>query len=104
MQFAPEVQILILNAVVLGLAYIGIYPSLEQKTLGRLLVAETVLIVIVTTVVGALFWGTQTRFSLIIVDTNWFLFTFITYMIMDTPLGYWFIKKHNINIGADLDE
>ncbi len=94
----PEAKILILNAAVLAVAYLGIYPSMREKTLPALLRNDLALTLLVLITAGALFAGTGTRFSLILLDTNWFGFTLLTSMAMELPLFLWFCKKHDIDM------
>ena len=94
----PELKVLILNAAVLAVAYLGIYPSLREKTLNAMLRNDLVLTLLVLITAGALFAGAGTRFSLILLDTNWFGFTLLTSMAMELPLFLWFCKKHDIDM------
>lgn len=104
MQVAPELQILILNAVILGVAYLGIYPSLEHKTLNRIMAIDVVLSALALLVAGAWFWGTGVAFSLLLFATNWAIFTIVTLFAMELPLFLWFARRHGINLFEDLDD
>ena len=104
MQFSPEAQILILNGVILGVAYLGIYPSLQDKTLNRIMAIDLVLSVLAVTVAGALFWGTGTAFTLLFFDVNWLVFSIITLVAMETPLFLNFAKRHGIKLWDDPDD
>ena len=103
MQFAPEAQILILNGVILAVAYLGIYPSLEEKTLNRILTIDVVLSAIALTVAGALFWGTGTRFNLLFFHSNWAVFTVVTMFLMELPIFLRFARQHGIDLFEDPD-
>ena len=104
MQFSPESQILILNGVILGVAYLGIYPSLQEKTLNRIMAIDLVLTVISLVVAGALFWGTGQTFTLLFFETNWAVFTLVTLFVIEVPLFFNFAKRHGINLFDDPDE
>ena len=95
---APEGKVLILNAAVLGVAYLGIYPSMRQKTLGAMMRNDLVLTLLVLITAGALFVGSGIRFSLILFDSNWFVFTLLTAALMEIPLFLWFCRKHDIDL------
>lgn len=103
MQFEPESQILILNGVILAVAYLGIYPSLQKKTLNRMMAVDLVLSAVALTVAGALFWGTGVPFNMILFQANWAVFTIVTIMLMEVPLFLWFAKKHGISLLDDGD-
>lgn len=104
MQFPPEAQILILNGVILGVAYLGIYPSLEHKTLNRIMAIDLVLSALAIGVAGALFWGTGTRFSLLLIEVNWLAFTLIALFVMETPLFLNFAKRNGIKLFDEDDD
>jgi hypothetical protein len=94
---APELKILILNAAALAVAYLGIYPSMARITLRRLLRQDVVLSVVLLLVAGVMFAGSGTRFSLVVFDTPWWVFTLLTGMVMEWPLFLWFCRRHGID-------
>ncbi len=98
MDVTPEIQILILNSVIVLIAYFGIYPSLDDKTLDRIMSIDVVLSAIALTVTGALFWGTGTKFELLFFHTNWIVFTVATMLLMEIPLFLRFVRRHNIDL------
>jgi hypothetical protein len=103
MDFTPEIKILILNAVILAVAYLGIYPSLQEKTLNRIMAVDVVLSVLSLIVAGGLFWGTGVAFTLLFFKTNWAVFAILTLFVMEVPLFVWFARKHGIDIFNDPD-
>ncbi|MFT7106924.1 MAG: hypothetical protein ACJAVT_001446 [Yoonia sp.] len=104
MQFSPEAQVLILNGVILGVAYLGIYPSLQEKTLNRIIAIDLSLTAIALVVAGALFWGSDPGFTLLLIETNWAVFTLVTLFVIEAPLFFSFAKRHGINLFDDPDE
>lgn len=94
----PEVQILLINAVGLGLAYGVVYPRLLPLTLGKIMIADAVMTAVLLAISLYLFWGSQTQFWLL----GWYvgpvLFALITLFVMEMPLFFWFSKKHNIQL------
>lgn len=97
MSIPPEAQLLIINAVILAVAYLGIYPSIRNLTTGKLMAADLVLSSLSLLVAGALFWGTGAEFSLLLFSTNWFVFAFLTMFLMELPLGWWFARRRGLN-------
>jgi predicted membrane-bound spermidine synthase len=104
MQFSPEAQILILNAVILGVAYLGIYPSLQDKTLNRIMAIDLLLSVLAVTVAAALFWGSGTRFTLLFFNVNWLVFSMVTLFVVEIPLFVHFAQKHGIDLHGPNDD
>jgi hypothetical protein len=98
---APELQILILNAVILCVAYLGIYPSLQTKTLNKIMIIDVVLTVLAVVVAGAWFSGTDVVFWLVLFETNWLVFSLVTLFAMEVPAFLWFARKHGISLDFD---
>lgn len=96
MNLPPEAQILIINAVILGVAYLGIYPSFKTITLTKVAVVDSVLSGLSLLVAGALFWGTGVEFSMLLFSTNWFGFSILTMLLMELPLFHWFCQKREL--------
>ena len=98
----PELKLLILNAVIVLIAYLGIYPSMRQITIKRMMAADLVLTALALGVAAALFWGSGTRFWMLLFTTNWAVFSLLTMQAMELPLFIWFCRKHGIDIsGSD---
>ncbi len=101
MSVPPELQLLIINATILAVAYLGIYPSLRPITLARMRRVDVVLSCLSLLVAGGLFWDTGTRFSLLLFQTNWAVFALVTMMVMEYPLARWFLRKHGLSMFDD---
>lgn len=94
----PELQILIINAVIMGVAYFGIYPSRRITHVSQMMTTDLILTGLSLLVAGALFYGTGTRFSLILFDTNWAIFAVLTLALMEVPLFIWFCRRNGIDM------
>jgi hypothetical protein len=92
----PEVQILLINAMGLALAYGVIYPRLAPITVGKIAIADAVLTALLLGVAGYVFWGMGAQFWLL----GWYvgpvLFSLITLACLEFPLFSWFMAKHNL--------
>ena len=97
---APELQILIINGVLLAYAYFWAYPALSDKKLSVIMTRDIAISFASLCLAGALFWGSGTAFSVILFETNWFWFTVITLFVIETPLFYWFVRKHGIDLNT----
>mgnify|MGYP000887826809 CR=1 FL=1 len=98
---APELQLLIVNATIVLIAYLGIYPSMRKLTL-RVVLADdhAVLTALALGTAGALFWGTGIRFRMLLFTTNWAVFSLVSMQAMEFPLLIWFCRKHGIDFGG----
>ncbi|MFA8440440.1 hypothetical protein [Yoonia sp.] len=104
MSVSPEAQILILVGLILAVAYLGIFPTLEEKILNKLMVIDFGLNVLALIVAGAWFWGTGVPFTLVFFETNWVVFTIVCYAIIEIPLFLWFAKAHGIRLDGRDDD
>lgn len=93
---APELQILAINATCLGVAYLGIFPSIRPLTPLRLALADLVVGLLALGTAGALFWDSAIGFDLLIGEVNWFAFALVTLLGMEFPLMRWFLRRHGI--------
>jgi len=92
---SPELQILAINAVFLGYAYVWAYPRTEHKTAIGIAWRDTVTMGAALMIGASSFAKANHDFDLIVATSNWFIFQLITYAIMQTPLFAWFLSKHH---------
>jgi hypothetical protein len=92
----PEVQIILINAAGLALAYGAVYPRLLPITMVKIMVADALVTLVLLGVSAALFWGAGAQFWLLGFYVGPVLFALITLMVMEAPLFLWFAKKHGL--------
>lgn len=90
----PEVQILLINAAGLALAYGLIYPRLTPLTMGRIALADLAMTGLLLAL-AALLHG-QTRFWLFGLQTGPLVFAIVTLAALELPVFSWFAKKHDL--------
>ena len=95
---SPEGQALVTVTVFLAVAYFILYPALRPRHIIQMGVYDIGVTASILLVNGLLFWGTGTRFSLLLFDTNWFVFSLVMAMIIETPLMLWYIRRHDIRM------
>jgi len=94
---SPELTLLCVNAALLAYAYLWAYPALTEKTWRSVLIHDAGISVAALIVAGLLFWGSGVAFHMIFFEANWFVFSIVTMMIMETPLFLRFAKKHGLH-------
>lgn len=104
MVVSPEAQILILVGLILAVAYLGIFPTLEEKTLNKLMLIDFGLNVLALVVAGGWFWGTGVQFTLLFFETNWAVFTIVCYALIEIPIFLRFAKVHGIRLDGRDDD
>jgi hypothetical protein len=87
----------------MALAYTNIYPRLRSKTLLRLMWLDLALSAGILMLVGAVYYGTGIRFSLLLFTVPWWAFTLISAALIEAPLFIWFCKRWDIDLGPPTD-
>lgn len=86
---------LITISIVLGFMAVGyllIYPRAKSATGLRWMDATLGLVTLGA--VGAIYFTSGIEFNLLFFKTNWFIFTLILIVILETPLWYFYMKSH----------
>jgi len=93
---SAELLIIGLNTAVVLLAYLVVYPAFCGANGWRIAANDLLATATVLIVSGLLFAGTGVSFSLLFFSTNWFWFTLLSYLTIETPLMFWYFNKHNV--------
>ncbi|MEJ8560726.1 hypothetical protein QTO30_05435 [Yoonia sp. GPGPB17] len=104
MVVSPEAQILILVGLILAVAYLGIFPTLEEKTLNRLMLIDLGLNVLALIVAKRMVLGQRRTIHAPFFETNWVVFTILCYALIEVPLFLRFAKTHGIRLDGRDDD
>ena len=91
-----ELLIISLNTIILLMAYVLVYPKMAANNIFTLSCLDLLFSSITLLAVGTKYWGSGRQFNILIGEANWFWFTLITYVLIETPLTLWYMKKNNI--------
>lgn len=94
---SPEGQVFITVIGCLAVAYFVLYQLLRPRTVQRMSIYDLGVTGAILLLTGASYWGTGTKFSLLVFETNWFIFTSVVTLLVEAPLMYWFVKRNNIS-------
>jgi hypothetical protein len=95
---SPEQSVLLLNAIVIFMAYIIIYPRVAGNNFNKIAGHDLIASAIVLITAGSLYWNSGVEFNLLIAHVNWFWFTFITFGLIEIPVLLWYIKRHQVKL------
>ena len=95
---APELRVILLILVVLAAAYGVVYPRYVKGSLRRLLTCDLIWTVALLCVVGLAYAGTGTRFSMLVVSTNWFVFTLVMAALIEIPVSLRYCRAWGIDL------
>ncbi|GAB57640.1 hypothetical protein [Rheinheimera nanhaiensis] len=93
-----ELSVIVLNAVIVLVAYLSVYPKLAGNSFNKISFYDLFASGLALAIVGSKYWGSGQQFSLVVADVNWFWFTLITYAIIEIPVMLWYFKKNNVDV------
>ena len=95
---SPEILVLLLNTIILVLAYCVVYPRTVGADIAKLLQSDLMATATSLVVAGFLFWGTNQQFDLLLGEVNWFAFSLVTFLLMEIPFALWYLKRFDISV------
>ncbi len=93
---SPEVIVLMLNCVIVAIAYFFIYPVLCGDDINRIVANDFCSSVMSLGICGFLFWGEGIAFNTIFFDSNRFWFTLISYAVIEFPMFIFYATRHGL--------
>ncbi len=93
---SPEILVIVLNLVIVLVAYLSVYPKLAGSNYKKIAFYDILLTGFALIIVGTRFWGTGYEFNLLVLHVNWFWYTFFTYLVIEIPIMLWYFKKNNV--------
>ncbi|MCX7565317.1 hypothetical protein OS189_03035 [Sulfitobacter sp. F26169L] len=99
----PELTVLLVAGAVTATAYMGLYPRMANKTLVSILRLDLAITCALMLAVGAVYYGSGVRFSLVFFDVPWWAFTLICTSVIEAPFFAWFCKRWNVDLNPPPD-
>ncbi|MEI5640635.1 MULTISPECIES: hypothetical protein [unclassified Pseudoalteromonas] len=93
---SPEWTLILLNVILLFIAYVVIYPKLEDKSFSNISKQDLIVTTVSLVVAGSLYYDRDISFSLVLFDSNWIVFTIVAFSVIEIPFLLWFKQRYNI--------
>lgn len=93
---SPELIVLLLNAVLIVVAYQYVYPRWVGNNMSRLMINDVIATFISLLVTGSVYAGSEYEFSLLVMTVNWFWFSLVTYSLMEMPMAMRYMRRHQM--------
>lgn len=87
-----ELLVLGIVAAYMAVAYFLVYPKAKSISALRWLDFAFSSLALATS--AAIFWVSDPAFWLLGFEANWFVFTLVTYVVLETPAWYFYMKSH----------
>lgn len=92
-----ETTILLLNAAVIAIAYALIYPRFAGANIVKLAWYDVAVSLIPLGIAWYWYADADVRFNMVLFETNWFLFTAITYFILEMPMSIGYMRHYGVD-------
>ncbi|WP_086932249.1 hypothetical protein [Agarilytica rhodophyticola] len=93
---SPEALVVLINLVVIGLAYFIVYPKFCGADINKIAINDLMASAVVLFITGTLYLGSNYEFTMLFFTINWFWFALISYALIELPFMFWYFKKHNV--------
>jgi hypothetical protein len=90
---SAELSIVLLNAVIIVIAYLWVYPKLAGKDINKVALYDCVTSGLALTIVASKYWGTGEAFEFLSLELNWFWFTLLSYSAIEIPVALWYFRE-----------
>lgn len=88
-----ELSVLLLNTVIIVLAYTTVYPKIAGINLQKVAIFDCITTSLALIIVANKYWASGVSFSFLTFELNWFWFTFLTYSLIELPIALWYFRK-----------
>ena len=93
MNIDVELAVVLLNVVIIFVAYFSVYPKVAGLNMNKVAWLDTLASCLALVIVGYKYWGTGQRFNLLIAEVNWFWFTLLSYALLEIPVALFYFRK-----------
>lgn len=87
-----EFSVLLINAILVTLGYLYIYPAFDGKKFYKYFIISLVLLMAAVGTNAWLFSGRDLRFNALLFNTDWLTFSLISYFVIDSAVGFRYLK------------
>ena len=91
-----ELSIVIVNVIALAVAYLYLYPKFAGNDVKRLAWLDTGVGACVLLVIAPFNWGSPSDYTFFAFDTNWWIFSILSYALLELPLFYFYVKARGL--------
>ena len=89
---SAELSIVLLNIVIIVIAYLWVYPKLAGKNFNKVGLYDCFSSGLALVIVGSKYWGADVPFTLLSMQLNWFWFTLLSYSVIEIPMAFWYFR------------
>ncbi len=94
---SAELTIVLLNLVIIVIAYVSVYPKLAGKNMNKVALYDCAASGLAIFIVSSKYWGTAIEFEFLFMQLNWFWFTLVSYSVIEIPIALWYFRENLTN-------
>ncbi len=98
---SAELSIILLNAVIIAIAYAWVYPTTAGKNINKVALFDCVASGLAIVIVANKYWGKGIEFNSLLFELNWFWFTLLSYSVIEIPIALWYFRASLIKGNTD---
>jgi hypothetical protein len=92
-----ELLVVFFVLATIAAAYLWVYPKFAGDNVKLMAWLDIALTAIPVGLSAAFFWQSDPVFRFIFFDTNWFLFTILTMVVLELPMFYFYLKARGLS-------
>ena len=90
---SAESCILLLNAAIIFIAYISVYPKIAGKNINKVAALDCAASGLALMIVANKYWSSGIEFTFLFMQLNWFWYTLLSYSVIEIPIALWYCGK-----------
>ncbi len=89
---SAELSILLLNSVIIVIAYLSVYPKVAGKNINKVAALDCVASGLALIIVANKYWNSAVEFEFLFMQLNWFWYTLLSYSVIEIPIALWYFR------------
>jgi hypothetical protein len=89
---SAESSILLLNAAIIFIAYLSVYPKIAGKKINKVAALDCVASGLALMIVANKYWSSGIEFTFLFMQLNWFWYTLLSYSVIEIPIALWYFR------------
>jgi len=91
-----EFSILLVNLSALLIAYLFVYPKFAGNDVQRMAWLDVAVGAFVLVLLAPFNWNSPNDYSFFVFELNWWIFTIVTYALLELPLFFFYVKARGL--------
>lgn len=90
---SAELSILLLNTVIILIAYLSLYPKVAGKNINKIAALDCIASGVALMIVANKYWNSGVEFEFLFMQLNWFWYTLLSYSVIEIPIALWYFRE-----------